>query len=85
MMSPSGNTAEPYFVGPDDTTNTDAPTASNNARRDDVRLPDPMRSQHTNPSRCSRLREGFSSAASASLIFVTPPCGTWPMPTRPPQ
>ena len=28
-----------YFVGPEDTINTEAPTAFRNARRDDVLLP----------------------------------------------
>ena len=38
-MSGSGRVTPLYFFGPEDTTNTDAPTASRKARRDEVRLP----------------------------------------------
>ena len=34
-----GRTTPLYFFGPEDTTNTEAPTASRKARREEVRLP----------------------------------------------
>jgi hypothetical protein len=39
ITSASGRVTEPYCIGPLDTMNTDAPTASRKTRRDDVRLP----------------------------------------------
>ena len=65
----SGRTTLPYFVGPEDTTNTDAPTASRKARREDVRL---RGARPREPARRARLRSTSVRRLQSNSVMVAP-------------